>query len=416
MLSKEIISEVMDDQREDLLDVELVPRNIEFEEHGNYVFVGLRRAGKSYLLYQRMQQLMASGLTWKDMVYVNFEDERLREMTADDLNTILEIHYSRHEEKPVMFLDEIQVVEGWEKFVRRLADAHYRVYVTGSNSRMLSEEIYSTLGGRFLLQEVYPYSFDEFLRANKIVVGKGTRRRGEVVRAFGSYLAYGGLPEVCLFKQKRGWLQGLYQKVFLNDMVARNKIRNSDTASLMLKKMAESVMQPLSFTRIAGIVSATGNKVETRSVIDYVGFAQGSWLILPVKNYAAKLAQKESNKKYYFIDNGLLNLFLIDGEASLLENMVAVELHRRYGRDAVYFYHHGVEMDFYVPDEGLAIQVSVTLSELGTSERELEPFKRFADFLHPKRMLVITMDEEAMLTAGGYEVVVMPCWKWMLEG
>lgn len=290
------------------------------------------------------------------------------------------------------------------------------MYVTGSNSKMLSEEIYSTLGGRFLLQEVYPYSFGEYLRANNVTVGGGTRRQGEVVRAFGNYLSYGGLPEVCLFKQKRSWLQGLYQKVFLNDMVARNKIRNTDAAGLMLKKMAESVKQPLSFTRIANIVSAIGNKVETRSVMDYVGFAQASWIILPVRNYAAKLAQKESNKKYYFIDNGLLNLFLIGGESSLLENMVAVELHRRYGRDAVYFYQQGVEMDFYVPDEGLAIQVSCTLAELGTSERELEPFRRFADFLHPKRMLVVTMDDEATLAAGEYNIEVLPCRKWLLEG
>lgn len=407
---------MIDDQREDLLDVEVMPRDVEFEEHGNYVFVGLRRAGKSFLLYQRMQQLIASGVDGECLLYVNIEDERLREMTSDDLNTILEVHYSRYEVKPILFLDEIQVVDGWEKFVRRLADSHYRVYVTGSNSKMLSEEIYSTLGGRFLLQEVYPYSFAEFMRANKVAGGEGTRRRGETVRAFGSFLSYGGLPEVCLFKQKRSWLQGLYQKVFLNDMVARNKIRNSDAASLMLKKMAESVKQPLSFTRIANIVSATGNKVETRSVMDYVGFAQASWLILPVRNYAAKLARKESNKKYYFIDNGLLNLFLTgDGEASLLENMVAVELHRRYGRDTVFFYQQGVEMDFYVPDEGLAIQVSCTLAEIGTSERELEPFRRFADFLHPKRMLVITLDEEAALSVAGHDIEVLPCWKWMLE-
>ena len=179
MVSKETIREVIDDQREDIADVEVMPRDIELEEYGNYVFVGLRRAGKSYLLYLRMQQLVDSGVDSRNLLYVNFEDERLREMTSDDLNTILEVYYSRYEGKPIMFLDEIQVVDGWEKFVRRLADAHYRVYVTGSNSKMLSEEIYSTLGGRFLLKEVYPYSFDEYLRANNVVVGESTKRRGE---------------------------------------------------------------------------------------------------------------------------------------------------------------------------------------------------------------------------------------------
>lgn len=416
MINKNTLQEVIDDQREDMADVEVMPRDVEFEENGNYVFVGLRRAGKSYLLFQRIQQLMAQGLGWNGIEYVNFEDERLREMTADDLNLVLEVHYSRYDTKPVMFLDEIQVVPGWERFVRRLADSHYRVYVTGSNSTMLSEEIYSTLGGRFLVQEVYPYSFAEYLRANGVKGTGGTRQKGEVRRTFAGYLSYGGLPEVCLFKQKRSWLQGLYQKVFLNDMVARNKIRNAGAASLMLKKLAESTGQPLSYTRIAGVVSAAGNKTETRSIIDYVGYAEASWLILPVSNYAAKLAQKESNRKYYFIDNGLLNLFLISGEAALLENIVAVELHRRYGREAVYYYQQGIEMDFYVPDEGLAVQVCRTLAEVGTTERELEPFARFAGFLHPRRMLIITLDDEGLLTVKEQNIEVIPCWKWLVTG
>ena len=139
---------------------QVIPRSFQFEEFGNYVFVGIRRAGKSFLLYQRIQELLHSGHTWNEMLYVNFEDERLLEMTSDDLNTILEIglEISGTDVKPYLFLDEIQNINGWEKFVRRMADMKYRIDITGSNSKMLSNEIASTLGGRFVILNVYPLS------------------------------------------------------------------------------------------------------------------------------------------------------------------------------------------------------------------------------------------------------------------
>ena len=167
-MDKNILKSVLTDNQVEVPKYQVIPRSFTFEEFGNYVFVGIRRAGKSFLLYQRMQQLLAQGINWDEMLYINFEDERLVGMALDDLNLLLEVHWEMYGKKPILFLDEIQNITGWEKFARRLADTKHRVYITGSNAKMLSQDIQTTLGGRYIPVNVYPYSFKEFLNANNI--------------------------------------------------------------------------------------------------------------------------------------------------------------------------------------------------------------------------------------------------------
>ena len=169
-MNRDSLKQIMIDQKEIYLNNPLIPRHYYLEENVNYCFVGIRRTGKSYMMYQQIKQLEANGIPLSQIVYVNFEDERLLEMTAADLNLILEIglEISRTDVKPYLFLDEIQNITGWEKFVRRIADMKYRINITGSNSKMLSSEIASTLGGRFVIMNIYPYSFSEYLIANNM--------------------------------------------------------------------------------------------------------------------------------------------------------------------------------------------------------------------------------------------------------
>ena len=135
-MDKNILKTVIADNQVEVPKYKVIPRNFTFEEFGNYVFVGIRRAGKSYLLYQRMQQLLAQGVQWDEMLYINFEDERLTGMKAEDLNLLLEVHLEMYGKKPILFLDEVQNVSGWEKFARRMAATKHRVYITGSNAKM----------------------------------------------------------------------------------------------------------------------------------------------------------------------------------------------------------------------------------------------------------------------------------------
>ncbi len=419
-MNKEILRSVLADNQAEIPRHHVIPRRFEFEEFGNYVFVGIRRAGKSYLLYQRIQQLLSSGTGWDEILYINFEDERLETMTSSDLNLLLEIHIEMYGKRPILFLDEIQNIEGWEKFARRLADSKYRVYLTGSNAKMLSSEIRSRLGGRYIEVDVYPYDFKEYLNVKGIRLTPttlyATGQRAEVLRHFDDYFHHGGLPEGAELSSKRDYLSSVYQKIYLGDIATRHAVENTFALKVLFKKVAESVKQPVSFTRLANIVSSTGVKVSKSTVISYMEYAKDAWLVTAVSNIAGKLVEKETNPKYYFTDNGILNLFLLDPETSLLENMVAVTLLRKYGRtDAVYFYSNGVEVDFYIPEEELAIQACYSLSDSETFDREVKALLKLASVVPCKKLMVITRDEEERLETGGKTIEVLPVWKWLVS-
>ena len=219
-----------------------------------------------------------------------------------------------------------------------------------------------------------------------------------------------------LLAAKRNYLTSVYQKIYLGDIAARNAITNTFGLKIMIKKLAESVKQPISFNRIANIVSTTGSKLSTTSAIKYVEYAESAWLLQRINNIAAKLAEKESNSKYYFTDNGILNLFLIDGNTSLLENLVAINLIRQFGKeDAVFFYNKGVEVDFYIPEEQWAIQVSYSIKDLETKERETDALIKLSKVLPCRRLLIITFDEESVLQMDNHaRIEVIPVWKWLL--
>ena len=217
-MEKQEIKSLIVEYQEFVRGVRLVERPIELEENANYVFVGMRRTGKSYLLYQIIQQKLQQNFSKEDILYVNFEDERFAEATTQDLNLILECYKELYDRQPVVFLDEVQVIPAWQKFVRRLADTQYRVYVSGSNAEMLSGEIATTLGGRFIVYEVFPYSFTEFLQSNDVKLEKNwefSNTKNKVIGLADLYVEYGGLPEILQMSNKRQWLSGVYQKSFL---------------------------------------------------------------------------------------------------------------------------------------------------------------------------------------------------------
>jgi predicted AAA+ superfamily ATPase len=417
-MDKDILKTIIADNKAEVPKYSVVHRDFTFEEFGNYVFVGIRRAGKSYLLYQRMQQLLARGTGWDEMLYVNFEDERLTGMTAGDLNLLLEVHLEMYGKKPMLFLDEIQNIAGWEKFARRMADTKHRVCITGSNAKMLSRDIQTTLGSRYICVDVWPYSFGEFLKANDTPVDLlSTEGRAAVLGRFNDYFHFGGLPEGANLSVKRNYLTSAYQKIYLGDIATRNGVENTFALRVLMKKLAESVKQPLSYTRMANIVSSTGAKVGTQTVINYVEYARDAWLINGVQNIAGKLVDKETAQKNYFTDNGILNLFLLDGETSLLENMVAVNLLRKYGRqEAVWFYNHNIEVDFYIPDAFTAIQVCYNPDTGdGTLDREIKALLKITEVLECRTLLVITRDTERTIDLDGRTIQLVPVWKWLLS-
>jgi uncharacterized protein len=416
-MDKDLIKFLIADYQQRVISVNSYPREYQLDDNLNYVFVGLRRAGKSYMMFRQIKHLIEIGHRAEEILYFNFEDDRIDMVSTMDLDLIKICYEEMYDCKPIFFLDEVQLVDKWEKFARRLADQKYRVYITGSNAKMLSSEISTTLGGRYMVEEIYPYSFSEFLNAKGVDMDDNNavyKNKVTIAKAFESYFYFGGLPEICEVNDKRSWLSNLYNKIFFGDLIARFQIRNDLALRLLVKKLADSVKQPSSYNRLKNIISSSGKKISADTIIDYIRYMNDSWLILPFENIDSALAERESNKKYYFIDNGILNLFLLDPNTSLLENMVAIELRKRYG-DKVYFYNKNVEVDFYIPDEEFAIQVCYTLKDADTRQREISALLKIAERFTINDMAIITKEEEDNINIDGRLIKVIPLWKWLLK-
>ncbi|EFI38244.1 putative ATP-binding protein [Bacteroides sp. 3_1_23] len=422
-MEKRIIKAIIAERQQEIGKIQLVERPIYFEEQANYVLVGIRRAGKSYQMYQDIQNLVRSGkATLEDCLYINFEDERISSIEASELGLLLECYAEMYDNrKPLVYLDEIQNIEGWEKFARRLADSKYRVFITGSNARMLSRDIATTLGGRYIIREVFPFSFAEYLTFHQIHLKTNwefdPEQRLEVIKLFNTYFHFGGFAEMFSLTDKREWINSLYQKILLGDIIARNEIRNSGAIRLLAKKLAESVMQPTTQTRLLHIVKSSGSGISRNTLADYLTYMNDVYLTFNIPNFTDSVAERMSSCKRYFYDNGLLGNFLINAETKLLENIVAINLIERYGKeeDRVFFYHKGVEVDFYIPDEEMAIQVSYSIDDPLTREREIRALCKMSEVFGIKKAFVITWDEERTVSADELDIEVVPVWKWLLR-
>ncbi len=421
-MEKRLIKAIIQDKQREIAETKLIERPIHFEDAASYVVIGIRRAGKSYQLYQDIQRRVAEGkMSIEDCLYINFEDERIAAIKAEELGIILECYGELYgSRRPTVYLDEIQNVEGWEKFARRIADFKYRVMITGSNANMLSKEISTTLGGRFIIREVYPFSFKEYLQWNGIHLDKNwehdTQLRISIRHLFDDYFHYGGFAECFPLSNKREWINSLYLKILNGDIVSRHKIRNSNAIRMLARKMAESVLQPTSQVRLLHIVNSSGDKISRNTLMDYLTYMNDAYLTFNITNYVSSFAEKATECKRYFLDNGVLNNFLFEGEAQLLENLVAIELAKHYRnieQDGVFYYRKGVEVDFYVPDKELAIQVSYTVQDLDTREREVGALVSFSKAFTLRKAVIITMDEEEKIEANGLQIDVIPVWKWL---
>ena len=424
MVDKLILKQILQNSREEIEQYKIIHRDIQTDDFNCYIFVGVRRAGKSFILYEKIQQMLSEGHTWDEILYLNFEDERLDSLDINDMDSILECHMEMGGvAKPALFLDEIQNIDGWEKFARRVSDSKYMVWITGSNAKMLSKEMMSTLGGRYIPIEIYPFSFAEYLRWAGIPYDEksllGTSARVNLKKAYEEYVKWGGLPESLGLSVKRNYISSVYQKIYLGDICTRNKISNPNLLRLLIKKIAEGVKQPVSYTRLSQVLSSVGGKITVPTTSSYISYSEDAWLLLRLHNISSSFSEKETNCKYYFVDNGILSILLVDPATTLMENLVALQLFRIYGHDQdnerVYFYNSNVEVDFYVPEDELAIQVSYSISrDIDTREREVGALQKLPKALACKRRIILTYDEQQIIEDEYGKIELIPCWKWML--
>lgn len=417
-MNHDLLKTVIYDQHEIIKNFKIVNREYEFDINANYVVIGLRRAGKSTLLYKIVQDLVAKGTDWNQIIYINFEDERLSEFSVNDFNDILSVQAEMSDKKGWFFLDEIQNIDGWEKFARRLADSKEHAFITGSNAKMLSAEIENRLGGRYLTKYVTPYNFREYLTARNIDFSEkailSTKESGKIKREMKTYFYFGGFPENLEYKDKREYVSSIYQKILLGDIAARNGIRNSTGLRILMKKIGESVKDEVSYSKLHNTLKTIGVSISKDIVIDYIGYVQQSFLIFAIRNYFSKFVDKETTPKYYFNDNGLLNLFLDKEEPRLLENLVAINLWNKYKDKVYYLKGQNIDADFFVEETGEVIQVAYSAANI-SNDRETKTLVEAAKNVKAaKRFIIITYEEEKELIVEGVKIEIIPIWKWLI--
>lgn len=423
-MEKQVIKTVIGEKQQQIGRTKLQQRSEHFDENSCYVLIGIRRAGKSYTLYQDMQARLSAGTAKiEDFLYINFEDERLASMKSDELGLLLDAYWEMYDNKhPFIYLDEIQNITGWEKFARRLAEEKYHVMITGSNAKMLSREITSILGGSYIQRNIYPFSFEEYLSYNDIQLEKNweflPEKRLTVLRHFNEYFYRGGFAESFDKTDKREWLTSLYQKILMGDIVERNKIRNPRIFRLLARKLADSVMQPTTLKRLEHIIKSTGDSISPTVLKDYLDYMDDAYLIFSIPNLISPLTEQQTIVKRYFADNGILSLFLMGGETKLLENIVAIHLNKLFHNTAeelrLFYYNKGVEVDFCIPEINKAIQVSYSIDNIDTYEREVGGLVKFLKAYKQYQGIIITWDTERQITEDGVSIEIVPVWKWLL--
>ncbi len=423
-MDKQVIKTVIGEKQQQITKTKLLQREEVFDDQSCYVLVGIRRAGKSYTLYQDMQaKLFAGRAKAEDFLYVNFEDERIASIRAEELGLLLDAYWEMYDQKrPYIYLDEIQNITGWEKFARRLSEAKHHVMITGSNAKMLNHEITSTLGGSYIQRNIYPFSFAEYLKYYGVQLDKNWEFQPEmrlaVVRHFHEYFIHGGFAESFDKIDKREWLTSLYQKILMGDIVERNKIRNSRIFRLLARKLADSVMQPTTLKRLEHIIKSTGDSISSTVLKDYLDYMEDAYLVFSIPNLVSPLTEQQTIVKRYFADNGILGLFLLGGETKLLENMVAVHLNKMYRNTPeelrLFYYNKGGEVDFCIPETNTAIQVSYSIDDADTYEREVGGLVKFLKAFKQYKGFIITWDTERQITEDGISIGAIPVWKWLL--
>lgn len=412
-LLKRIIFEQQDACRR--LRQNTIPRHIE-EEWLNtseiLIITGIRRCGKSVLLQQLRERMQERDF------FFNFDDERLVRFSVSDFQTLQECFYELFGEQHTYYFDEIQNVEGWEVFVRRLYNEGNKVIVTGSNARMLSRELGTHLTGRYIAVETYPFSFGEYLALSDIHPTQmdfyTTAGRSLLVGRFRDYLERGGFPRY-LQSSSSAYLSALYESILFRDVMARNGLTNEKEMKELVFYLASNATKRFTFSSLGRVVGVR----HAETIKNYLEYIQQTYMIFLLLKYDTSLKVQMSNpKKVYFIDNAIVSRIgfnVTDNVGVKLENLVFVELKRR-GYD-VFYYADKKECDFLVRQGCCitqAIQVTVSMTEANTRKRELEGLREAMRAFDLKEGYILTMDEKETVMLDDRPVHVLPAWEWII--
>lgn len=402
-----------------------LPKNVRKSQ----VFIGMRRSGKTWAMYQIMQDLMAQGTEFSKMLYLNFEDERISDMQKENFQDILRAYFELYPEyldrsDIHFFFDEIHEIDGWEKFIRRLLDQEkMKIYVTGSSCKMLSKEIASSLRGRTFAQEIFPFSFHEYLQKMAVSISKhfGTRQTIEFSHHLKNFLQWGGFPEVIGTTPEihRTLLQGYTASVIYRDIIDRYGITNSHALKQLLTHCLRNSARVFSINKMYNDLKSMGYEVSKNSLYEYMTYFEDAYCIFSIDKFdLSHRKSANSMKKIFAVDQGLITAFTMNSNFDLaiqLETALFAHL-RRQSSDL--FYHRNddnTEVDFILllPDQTVHLfQACLSLHDDVTRKREVDGLAKAMQYLGIKQGTIVTIDEEEEITTLAGIISVVPAWKF----
>lgn len=396
------------------------------------VCIGVRRGGKSTFMFQVIQWLLDSGVSRRNILYLNFFDDRLHGMRHESPGIILEAYFSlypekKNAEKLFCFFDEIQVLSNWESFVDRMMRTEKcEVFITGSSAQMLSREIATQMRGRALSWEMFPFSFREFLDARgiKSEAPFSTKERLMVQKAFEDYWEEGGFPEV--LGQDRPLRIKIHQEYFnamlFRDLVERHDISHPKAVADLAHWLADNTASLYSTNNLTGYLKSLGHKAPKSSVSDFLSWFEDAYVFFTVRIFDASLARANANpKKIYCIDHALVTSVssgILINSGHLLENMVFTAL-RRITSEIFYFKsQNGREVDFIarLPDRSrMLVQVCESMADPRTRKREIAALVDAMAELNLTSAAIVTRGEEERIQVEPGAIDVMPAWRFLLS-
>jgi Predicted ATPase (AAA+ superfamily) len=406
----EEIKSVLKEQREDAENLmsRAIPRDVPKEEllanlsiPNVLAILGVRRSGKSTLSLLLLKD--------KNFAYVDFDDERLRNLKSEDLHMVEQAIYELYGNVDYILFDEIQNIQGWEPFVSRLRKTK-RIILTGSNSKLLSGELATSLTGRHVDFTLFPFSFKEFLRFKGVNYSEPltTRERAEIKNYLREYMSIGGFPEALLLNSRQ-IVNSIYNDILFKDVVQRLKIKRISKFKEFSSAVISLYSSEVSLNRIARML-----RIDYKTVDEWFYGLTSSYLIYSVERYIGKLSRIAENKKVYVVDMGIIQEVSIKKDMGrLMENLVAIHLLRKNQNKGVYFVKgEDYEVDFLDEKNGELIQV--TYDEEGIKERELSALTKASSSLGFKPKIV-TWDVEETMDYNGKKIELEPLWKFLLR-
>ncbi len=418
MISKSILRSVVEDQLKEIsgsgnaIPRTIFPEVLSYSGSSAFVIKGVRRCGKSTLLMQLMRTKFKDNF-----LYLNFDDELLTGLTAEDLRSVMEILIGIFGDKKKVFFDEIQNIKGWELFVNRLMRQGYSVFITGSNADLLSKELGTHMTGRHADIELYPFSFIEFISVkNPGVLKQGIYSTSQIAilsGLFKDYLLKGGMPETVVLSNER-MLTEVVDDIVRKDILTRYGIRKPMELKSVIRFLIANSSNMITYRSVAGNFGIKSSV----TIEKYMSYAAETYLLFEVRRFEHKLKLIDKNqRKVYCIDNGILvknSPSILEHKGAILENIIAVHL-KRLGKEFYYYRNErGHEADFVIPSDSTVIQVCYELNSSNT-EREINGLLAAEEEIKAKHAFILTLEQEQELRHAKRSIEAKPAWKWLIE-